>query len=430
MANQKIFCNVPWINLHIYWDGSYGICCSESIQQHSEPNTYNLKFMPVSDWYNSKPIVDTRKQIKSDTPLDMCSYCYTEESFGYESRRIKENFKTAIFTEQAFERSYEQSPFIADFDNANSTTDRLPIDWHVDLGNECNFACKMCHPKASSKISALYDSWGLQEVSSNNNWTLDDTAWNNFKNEILNTKSLKRLHFMGGEPLLNKKFSELLNFLLEQRPDISLSFVTNGTYLTDDLINQLKKFHSCDLEISLESVSSTNDYIRQGANTADILSKIKKIASLQTDTFSVVLRSVPQLLSVNNYYEYIKFAWDNKISIQGVPLQRPSHLQISVLPEKIRHTLIPKYLELLDLFDGLETNKIVTGRNVGGLATQLTRETQSIIEMLKSPCPDNVQDLRQTLCKWLVRWDKEFDFDARNFYPEYTEFLSSIGYNV
>lgn len=29
MANQKIFCSTPWTKLHIYWDGSYGVCCQE-----------------------------------------------------------------------------------------------------------------------------------------------------------------------------------------------------------------------------------------------------------------------------------------------------------------------------------------------------------------------------------------------------------------
>jgi sulfatase maturation enzyme AslB (radical SAM superfamily) len=386
--------------------------------------------MPISEWYNSKPIVDARKQIKSDTQLDMCSSCYKEESYNYESRRIRENFKTVIFTEQAFDRSYEQSTFITDFNNPTNTTDRLPIDWHVDLGNECNLACKMCQPTASSKISSFYDKWGLQTVSANKNWTLNDIAWDNFKNEILTVNSLKRLHFMGGEPLLNKKFPELLNFLLEHRPDISLSFVTNGTYLSDELISKLKKFHSCDLEISLESVNDTNGYIRQGSDTKDILAKINKIAKLQTDTFSIVLRSVPQLLSVNNYHEYIKFAWDNKLSIQGIPLVRPYDLQISVLPENIRQELIPKYLPLLELFSENSSHQLVTGRNVSVLANQLMRETQAIIVMLQSPCPDNVQELRQNLCNRLVRWDKEFDFDARKFYPEYSDFLTSIGYNV
>ena len=153
MPIKKIFCSVPWTNTHIYWDGSYGTCCSENCQPHNDRTNYNLSNMQVIEWFNSLPMQTVRQQIKSNAPLDLCKDCYVEESYGHESRRIKENLKTVIFTEQAFERSYQQSPYVKDF--ANNVTDRLPIDWHVDLGNECNLACKMCEPVASSKISKM-----------------------------------------------------------------------------------------------------------------------------------------------------------------------------------------------------------------------------------------------------------------------------------
>ena len=431
MANQKIFCNVPWTNLHIYWDGSYGACCSERHAPHNEPEKYNLKTENIVNWYNSKPMTDVRAQIKSDEPLSMCSSCYREEANGLESRRIKENFKTVIFTEQAFGRSYEQSTFIDEFERPDNKTTRLPIDWHVDFGNECNFACKMCYPKASSKISAHYVKWGLQSTSSNRNWTLDETSWENFKKSVLLVENLNRMHFMGGEPLLNKKFRSLLEFLLENKPNISLSFVNNGSLITDDLIDTLKKFKSCDVEVSLESISNNNEYIRQGADTELIISNIQKLKNAQTDAFTVVLRSVPQLLNVNNYDKYIQYAWDNQISIQCIPLNKPSYLQISVLPKELREQLKPRYEKLKSTFaDKQEFKTIITGRNISGLAQQLVRECDTIIAMLSEPEPSNVTELRQELSEWLMRWDREYNLDAREYYPEYREFLDSIGYNV
>jgi sulfatase maturation enzyme AslB (radical SAM superfamily) len=431
MSNQKIFCNVPWTNLHVYWDGSYGVCCSERQAPHTEPEKYNLKTTSIVDWYNSVPMTQVREQIKGDAALPMCASCYKEEANGYESRRIKENFKTVIFTEQAFQRSYKQSTYIKDFETSDNTTTRLPIDWHVDFGNECNFACKMCNPRASSKISAQYVKWGLQDSSSNSNWTLNDASWENFKQSVLLVKDLNRIHFMGGEPLLNKKFRPLLEFLLENKPNLSVSFVNNGSLITDDLIEILKKFKSCDVEVSLESISKNNEYIRQGADTALILANIQKLKQAESDTFKVVLRSVPQLLNVNNYDEYIKYAWDNQISIQGIPLTNPRYLQISVLPISIRDSLKPKYQELRDSFsDRQEFTTIITGRNVSGLAQQLRRECDAIIAMLSAPEPTNIVELQQELSQWLIRWDREYKLDAKLYYPEYCEFLESIGYNV
>jgi sulfatase maturation enzyme AslB (radical SAM superfamily) len=429
MANQTVFCNVPWTNLHIYWDGSFGACCSERHAPHSDSVKYNIKNMSVSDWYSEIPMQTMRTQIKSDTMLSQCEGCYKEETIGYESRRIKENFKSVIFTKQAFNKSYAQSPMHRAFES--TTIDRLPIDWHVDLGNECNLACKMCNPRASSKISSIFNKWKILEETANRNWTQDPVAWQNFLDSIMLVPNLNRLHFMGGEPLLNKKFLELLDFLLEnKRQAISISFVTNGTVMNQLVVDKLKQFSSCDIEISLESISNNNHYIRQASNTATILKTISELSAQQTDTFHVVLRSVPQLLNINNYDQYISWAWNLKLPIQGIPLIRPDYLQIAVLPFDLRQTFIKRYENAKNAIPQNAVIGLSTGRNVGALDTLLRRECDAMIAMLSDPEPTNVLELRKELAEWLMRWDKEFGLDARNYYPEYAEFLNDIQYRV
>ena len=372
-----------------------------------------------------------RELIRGDAPLPQCQGCYREERNGYESRRIKENFKSVIFTEQAFGRSYDQSPMRAAFENPIG--ERKPVDWHVDLGNECNLACKMCKPEASSKISSLYTKWKLIDASANRNWTSNAVAWQNFLDSIMSVPDLNRIHFMGGEPLLNKKFIPLLDFLLENgRSNLSISFVTNGTIVNRELIDRLKQFRSCDIEVSLESVKHNNHYIRQGLGdvTQQVLDNIQWLCTQQTDTFHVILRSVPQLLNINNYDQYIQWAWDMQLPIQGIPLIRPEYLQISVLPLELRKTLIPQYQKTKDSITPNNIVGLATGRSTGTLDITLRRECDAMIAMLSAPEPDNVLELRQQLSNWLVRWDREFDLDAREYYPEYREFLDAIQYRV
>lgn len=180
MPNQKIFCNVPWTNLHIYWDGSFGACCSERGKPYSltEATKYNIKNMSVDDWYDSEAMQSIRQQMFGNDSVKICAKCYDEEGVGHESRRIKENFKSVIFTEQAFDRSFNSSPMLPAFKMDGSTTLK-PIDWHVDLGNECNLACKMCKPDASSKIAAQYRRWKIIDADQSifENWTNDSAAW-------------------------------------------------------------------------------------------------------------------------------------------------------------------------------------------------------------------------------------------------------------
>jgi sulfatase maturation enzyme AslB (radical SAM superfamily) len=433
MPNKKIFCNVPWTNTHIYWDGSYGVCCSEQHPPHQTPTQYNIKNMSVGSWYNSTPMQQFRKNIQSATPIPACQGCYHEEEHGYESRRIKENFKSVIFTEQAFDRSYQQSPYYSEFERSDYSTSKLPIDWHVDLGNECNLACKMCEPSASSSISNQYMKWQLIDESANRNWTQDAESWNNFTASILAVPNLNRLHFMGGEPLLNKKFTELLDFLIDnKKTGISISFVSNGTMINSDLIEKLKQFRTFDIEISIESIKNNNDYIRQGSHVQDTMKNIMWLKEQQSEQFHLVMRSVPQLLNVNNYDQYIQWAWENQLPVQGIPLIDPDYLQISVLPIALRTKIKKQYVNLVKFFEQQKPAMatLITGRNVSGLAQQLLRECQSVISMLDAPEPDNVDELRSKLVMWLMRWDRVYKLNAFDYYPEYQEFLHEIQYTV
>lgn len=430
MPNQKIFCSVPWTNTHIYWDGSFGMCCSEREAPHNNPQQYNIANMTVSEWYDSEPMRNKRIAILGNEFINGCRDCYKEECHGHESRRIRENFKTVIFTEQAFERSYFQSPMRDAF---IVSTDRKPIDWHIDLGNECNLACKMCYPRASSKISSMYQKWNLIDVTANRNWTSNEQAWSNFTDSILDTKNLNRLHFMGGEPLLNKRFVELLDFLIaNNRTDISVSFVSNGTMDYSTIVPKLKKFKSCDVEISIESIRENNHYIRQGSETNKVIKTILWLVSQRTDNFHVVLRTVPQLLNINNYNELIHWAYVNRIAIQSIPLTEPDYLQIAVLPQDIRQSLIPQYKELQSYINSktADITMLSTGRNSANLEQLLSRHIDSIISMLEADEPSNVLDLREQLVTWLMRWDREFKLDAKEIYPEYHNFLVANGYSV
>jgi hypothetical protein len=113
-------------------------------------------------------------------------------------------------------------------------------------------------------------------------------------------------------------------------------------------------------------------------------------------------------------------------------LTEPEYLQICVLPLEIRTGLIPKYTELLAQLTELVPDRVglTTGRNVANIEQMLARHTETVINMLSAPEPDNVVELREQLIHWLARWDNEFKLDAREIYPEYREFLLEHGYQV
>jgi MoaA/NifB/PqqE/SkfB family radical SAM enzyme len=244
MANQQIFCNTPWYEAHIYWDGTLGICCQESRKLHSDDQKYNIKNMTLREWFNSEPVKQLRRDILSDTPTDVCSRCYHEELVGGTSRRIRSNQKSVIFTKTAFHPSFEQSPGRRHF-TEDGVTDTLPIDLHIDLGNYCNLACKMCWSGASSRIATHYVRWGYEDHRQylGNDWTQDKDVWSKLLDELVTIPNLKNIHFMGGETLLTKKLEEFVDVMIAHKKfDLCFSFVTNGTVFNDSLMEKLKQF--------------------------------------------------------------------------------------------------------------------------------------------------------------------------------------------
>ena len=87
----------------------------------------------------------------------------------------------------------------------------MPIDWHIDLGNECNFACKMCDEKASSKIASYLKIHKKYSGPTTKDWSKNKTAYDNFL-QAIDTISVKRIHFMGGEPTLSKSFYKIIDY--------------------------------------------------------------------------------------------------------------------------------------------------------------------------------------------------------------------------
>lgn len=432
MANKDIFCAIPWHASHLYWDGSYGACCEE----RSKPigQIRNIKDHNLIEWYNSNEMRNFRQRILGDTKLPECQSCYNYEIHGHESKRIRENFKVGIFTKQAFDKSFQQSAWFDKFSSSaeRGETDCMPRDIHIDFGNQCNLACKMCNPDASSRIAQQYKVWQIP-FDKKPNWSESLEAYQKLLANIKSIKNLHRIHIMGGEPTINKRFYKFLDWLIANNyNNVSLSFVSNGTKLNTKIIEKLLKFRSVDIEISLESIYDNNHYIRQGSKTTQTIENILQILKFRSSTINLVLRSVPQLLNVNNYHKYIEFAFANKLSIQSIPLIAPNYLAINVLPKKIRTNFISNYQNLKTkiLKDVAYENTLTTGRDTSRLEQQLANECDTIINLLLQPEPSNITELQQSLISWLLKWDKVYQLNALEIYPEYSEFLKDNGYQL
>lgn len=431
MPNQQIFCNSPWFELHIYWDGTLAFCCHANpavpYPEVDKPH-YNIKNMSIAEWYRSAPMQEARQRLLSNESWDHCRKCYQEESLSGTSRRHRSNQKSVIFTKENFQESFEQSPSYSKFTDSNYQG--MPIDLHIDLGNYCNLACKMCNPYASSRIASQHKTWMMLDTVLQD-WTQDEPTWNRFLQELLTIPKLKNIHFMGGETIIQPRFEECIDFLIaNNRTDISISFVTNGTVYNDRLIQKLKLFARVGLEVSIETLTETNSYIRQGTDTKQVLKHIEQYYSeCNGTTITLTLRPAPQLLSARDYWQLIEFAITHKLMIKSIVCSDPRFLSVDVLPWTIRQTYLSAYTALLDKYHlNDDLDKDFNESNPDNYRIIAKNHIMQMISLLELPDPENQNVLLTQLCQHIQSWDRVYGYDAKLIYPELARLLEWQGY--
>jgi uncharacterized radical SAM superfamily Fe-S cluster-containing enzyme len=181
-------------------------CCQAEAQL--EPvDTFDFVFSPYLNQIREK-------FNKGEQPTE-CNQCWEVEKYGHKSRRLSaiEFFKNTV---------------------QDNSVQLQSIDHNATWA--CNLACIMCGPSNSSF-------WAAQQNLDKQSLKLLGRLFQK-SNDILNKLNLehvKKIHFNGGEPMLNNDQAELLTKLEEQNilQDVIISYNTNGTVMPSKKIINL-----------------------------------------------------------------------------------------------------------------------------------------------------------------------------------------------
>jgi pyruvate-formate lyase-activating enzyme len=388
--------------------------------------------MTIEQWYNSGPVREFRQGIQGTQKISPCKVCYLEEQHGSYSKRIKENQKSVIFA-QAFDQSYLQSPSRKHFEYSNNgVTDTMPIDLHVNLGNFCNLACKMCQPNASSTIASQQVQWGITESKKylGVDWTSDLRVWNSFVQQILTIQNLNNIHFMGGETLLTDRLENLVDTMIAHKKfDLCFSFVTNGTVFRPDLIHKLKQFKRVGIEISIETVTDHNAYQRQGTNTAQVLKNIQSYRDLcNKSNITVTLRSAPSLLSIGYYHTLLEYALEHELLVRSNLCHDPKFLYAINLPSLVKQQYAVKYQQLIDQLDSVNATDDFNANDPHNFQVAIKSQALMCLQLLSTDQPPDADAQLKLMVEHCRKWDQVYGYDARSLYPELTQIWTQYAY--
>jgi MoaA/NifB/PqqE/SkfB family radical SAM enzyme len=335
LVNKDSFCIGPWTELRIDSDGSYNYChaaIKNTQMQESIAHTSPLEYFRDHDTTANH----VRQEILKGHTVPQCQNCYRNEQSGLVSFRQRRNLQVGIFVGPDFEQSYRESNFATRLQSFLN-----PRFYHISLSNLCNLGCIMCHPRHSSYLAA--DLKKIQLIDSSQPVLTDwaqGPVWQHFCQHLLDNPDIVSLHVMGGEPLYHKKFHELLDILIENRhTDFAFTFVSNGTIYDSAVVEKLQHFKSAQIEVSIESVTESNDYIRWPSNTATVLKNIEHYLAHRNDQFDVVIRTVPQLLSVIDYDQLLSWCRDRRVLIDSNAINSPDYMHAGMLPDDMKQQI-------------------------------------------------------------------------------------------
>ena len=256
---SKTFCILPFTRSASTNDGNYRVCCysEEHAIKNNDGTTANMRRHDIKDVWNNDFYKNLRLDLINGVQNSACNYCWELENKGAYSHRQKamEDVKWLDVNPQEL---------IDDCVSNNGSLSTMPVDLDLKIGTLCNLKCIMCYPGSSSMHKDEYDymrQFNMEppetpifflDRMNNSEFNIDDFNPKNASHVgdvVANLdsclKELKHLSIVGGEPLVNKTTTRLLEHCIDKNyaKDISLQLITNLSVInkkTLDLLNQFK----------------------------------------------------------------------------------------------------------------------------------------------------------------------------------------------
>ena len=258
------------------------MCCAGGFK-FGNINKDTIESALASD--QAKQVRESMKQGK--LPEDYCRYCINAKSNGLSSERDWHN-------------SHNE-----DFEIDNATNEyQYPVIFDARWNNTCNSACIYCGPNLSSKWASTLNS---HEQKPNHDNKSKIKAFFLDKSDRLKTVAM-----VGGEPLLMKENSDLLDSIPSHvKIDIISNFSTDVT--KSKVFEKLLKRQKVNWHISLENIGERYEYVRQGSSWQTVINNLKILGKEvrnppEKNDHEIQFMSLFHLLNATNLCEYKQFA--------------------------------------------------------------------------------------------------------------------------
>lgn len=402
--HKDTYCVLPYNHLSIDPSGKVRPCCNYNFHHKAYPKGEWGDFLNVQDGYtieelvSSRAHVELRNDISENKKHSFCDRCWVVENGGGHSYR--QDWNNTFLEKQ--NRSF---------------LDRINIEYlEMTLGNKCNIQCRMCNPWSSSmwlediKKNPELDYWNTFVESVNFEW-YDTPEFDTLLEQIIPT--VKHINMLGGEPLFNQKYYDILQRFVDsgRAHEVSLQFNTNLLALQDKNLDLWKHFKWINANISCDGVREVNEYVRYPGKWNKFIRNLDKITEWQQEIggdekMTLQIHSTMSSLTWLDFGNLLEWC-------KGLPLKhklpfviqvtQPPYMNAVHMPEKIKQ---------------LGYNRIKAA--IGDIDDWQVTNINSLVEHVMNTASD--PEMWNTMIRETNKLDRVRNDSILKYVPEYQEY--------
>ena len=299
-------------------------------------------------FWNSEYMKQSRLKSLNGEEIKGCEECYRSEKNGGRSLRkdLVQIYKGDVDYNDRLRLAAENDGHL----------DKFPSALELRVGNLCNLKCRMCQPQDSDLINKEYKELisldnSLSSILPIVDFEISDDLTNYIESIRNNASEIKIIRFSGGEPLINKSFYELLDFLIQNdhAKDIEFRLNTNLTKMKEETLEKLSKFKKVTIDFSIDGLGSVYEYIRYPMIWDITKSKIGMTYEFMSkyDNIKMNANFTVQIYNIFCMFDLIDFFLSKSVLPILHILQNPSYLNVRNMPDNLKHDVTVKIDETL-----------------------------------------------------------------------------------
>ena len=340
----------PFTGLATREDGAICACC------RSQPVGFIDKESLEDIWNNDTMKRIRRQVLNNERPIE-CAPCFKLEDQGVESLRMRH------IAGKIPEARINLYPDALDKLAEDYTMPFEIPTMELKLNNLCNLKCRMCHPMDSTS----WNDWNLvkeyykkeknniYDIVEENNLEVspyldkfqDSPDW--WASLEKNLPYFRRVEFAGGEPLMDPQHYRILDMLAPYGHQIEIKYATNLSMLGKSnrtVWEYWPKFKSVAVNVSIDGIGDSYEYIRGNASWKELIHNIKKIQTIPNISRIVgaVTVQISNVLILDKMCEF--FLDKLGIVFHTHRVAYPKVLSAQVLPKPLKALAIMRLEEL------------------------------------------------------------------------------------